>query len=239
MKIRGPDLSDAMRQALSKVPWPKYENIELNEKALDQLVQKLIEYKHRTGKLLTITPTWFWPNNEETRRVMMANGNNAMTGYKLLFCGSCGWRYPKNAASMGHVNACGNCSKPLCFLQSEDPGELVNHLYRISSPVPDWLIRAKDGVVLISSSHGLETFIMDLRDEVQSATKKFPRPDAILAALMEEAGEVANAVLDRPWNEVYKECIQTAAMALRLALEGDPTLRETRVRRNGDDGDMP
>ena len=77
-------------------------------------------------------------------------------------------------------------------------------------------------------------FDFDVAREVGSARSKFPRPDGLLAALTEEVGEVARALLDKPWSEVYAECVQVAAMAQRLAEEGDPTLTDIRQRRTLD-----
>jgi NTP pyrophosphatase (non-canonical NTP hydrolase) len=77
-------------------------------------------------------------------------------------------------------------------------------------------------------------FDLDVAREVESARSKFPRPDGLLAALTEEVGEVARALLDKPWSEVYAEAVQVAAMAQRLAQEGDPTMTDIRSRRGLD-----
>lgn len=69
-------------------------------------------------------------------------------------------------------------------------------------------------------------------DEVLRARAKFPDSYGSMCALTEEAGELANAVLDRPWSEVYEEAIQVAAMAARVALERDASLAPIR-QRNG------
>jgi len=50
----------------------------------------------------------------------------------------------------------------------------------------------------------------------------------LTVALAEEAGEVMKAMMAEPMDNVYKECIQTAAMACRLALEGDPSMDDYR-----------
>ena len=68
-------------------------------------------------------------------------------------------------------------------------------------------------------------------DEIARARKKFPQPNALLAALTEEVGEVAEALMDKSWDEVTKECVQVCAMAIRIIHEGDPTLNETRAKR--------
>lgn len=78
----------------------------------------------------------------------------------------------------------------------------------------------------------LHRFLYRVGREVQRARELFPSPDGLMTAATEEAGEVAKAVLDQPWNEAEDECVQAAAMFVRLALEGDPTLDEVRARRS-------
>ncbi len=76
-----------------------------------------------------------------------------------------------------------------------------------------------------------EMFLKDVAREVERARKKFPGTDGVLAALTEEVGELAKAVLDEGQERVYAEAIQVAAMALRVAVEGDPTLAGVRAER--------
>jgi hypothetical protein len=69
-------------------------------------------------------------------------------------------------------------------------------------------------------------FLADVERETQRAREKFPSNQHKLAALTEEVGEVANAFLEnqygnKPAIDVWKECVQAAAMALRCAVEGD------------------
>lgn len=76
-------------------------------------------------------------------------------------------------------------------------------------------------------------FLEQVREEVGRARGLFPKPDGLMVALTEEVGELAKALLDEPWKRVEEEAVQVAAMALRVATEGDPTLsklREKRVR---------
>ncbi len=68
-----------------------------------------------------------------------------------------------------------------------------------------------------------------LRIEVSSARQKFPSPNCNMIALMEEVGELANALLEvkrgnRDPKEIWEEAVQVAAMACRVATEGDPTV---------------
>lgn len=77
-------------------------------------------------------------------------------------------------------------------------------------------------------------FLADVAIEVARARAKFPGCEGLHAALAEEAGEVATALMDKPRSEIYKEAVQTAAMALRIALEGDPLFDGIRARRGLD-----
>lgn len=92
--------------------------------------------------------------------------------------------------------------------------------------------------------------VADIMNELDRARKKFPGANCNLAALTEEAGEMIEALIpycldlsvhhgrlarallhhrptdggDGKWEDVRKECIQVCVMAMRVALEGDPTL---------------
>ncbi len=81
-----------------------------------------------------------------------------------------------------------------------------------------------------------QRFIQEVVAELGRARAKFPSPDGLMCALTEETGEVAKALLDEPWENVRAECVQVAAMALRVALEGDPTLFGVRLARGNTDG---
>ena len=70
--------------------------------------------------------------------------------------------------------------------------------------------------------------------EVGRARRKFPSPEASMCALTEEVGELAKALLDESHERVIEEAIQVAAMAVRVATEGDPTLNPYRVSRGLD-----
>lgn len=73
-------------------------------------------------------------------------------------------------------------------------------------------------------------FLEEVAEEHSRAIAKFPNPDCNLAALTEELGELAQAMLQyyrdgtKSWGDFYGEAVQVAAMAMRCALEGDPTL---------------
>jgi hypothetical protein len=64
--------------------------------------------------------------------------------------------------------------------------------------------------------------IKDIVNEVRRAREKFPGNRLLLAALTEEVGELAKAMLqDRPKDEIRREAIQVCAVAVRILEEGD------------------
>lgn len=74
-----------------------------------------------------------------------------------------------------------------------------------------------------------EFFLQDVLEELKRAREKFPSATHSIIALMEEVGELAQAVLKHragkwPTERIYEEAIQVAAMAMRVALENDPSL---------------
>src|SRR5215471_13446166 len=79
-----------------------------------------------------------------------------------------------------------------------------------------------------------DQFTEDVLVELQRARRKFPSSYLVLAALTEELGELAQAMLYEragkgnasgkdPKRHVWDEAVQVAAMALRVAVEGDPS----------------
>lgn len=70
-------------------------------------------------------------------------------------------------------------------------------------------------------------FLYDMKSETINARSKFSNVDLALA-LTEEFGEIIKALLDQKQkkrgtsSDIYNECVQAAAMAMRLATEGDP-----------------
>ena len=73
-------------------------------------------------------------------------------------------------------------------------------------------------------------FLCEVEREILRAQAKFPSSDACLAALTEETGELAKAMLDESVSRIYAEAVQVATMAARCALEGDPSLARYRAR---------
>jgi hypothetical protein len=64
--------------------------------------------------------------------------------------------------------------------------------------------------------------IEKLSAEIELARAKFPNNEHMLAALVEEVGELAQALLQKkPTSEVRAEALQVACVALRIYEEGD------------------
>lgn len=72
----------------------------------------------------------------------------------------------------------------------------------------------------------------EIREELSRARAKFPGRNLTLVALMEEVGELANAAMDKPREEVFREAVQVAVMAMRVWLDGDHSV-EYRREQNG------
>lgn len=67
----------------------------------------------------------------------------------------------------------------------------------------------------------------ELFDEIKRARAKFPDNKHLLAALMEEVGELAQALADNHGKQrVREEAIQVACVAIRIATEGDSDFNE-------------
>lgn len=77
----------------------------------------------------------------------------------------------------------------------------------------------------LNSTDGM--IISMIRGELDAARGKFPGSTHQLAALMEEVGELAQAMMEHDRDgsqtvqEVLREAVQVAAMAIRVAAEGD------------------
>lgn len=73
-----------------------------------------------------------------------------------------------------------------------------------------------------------EVFLQAVREELERARSKFPGNEHQANAMSEEAGETVKALLEHEFEggeaeAIYREAVQTAAMALRVATEGDST----------------
>lgn len=81
----------------------------------------------------------------------------------------------------------------------------------------------------IVSTDAVTQIFAEVSSELHRAMKKFPQPNPTFHALVEEVGELSTALFEEPRANVRKEAVQVAVMALRLALEGDPTMNIWRV----------
>ncbi len=64
-------------------------------------------------------------------------------------------------------------------------------------------------------------FLACVASELVRARAKFPSSIHSFAALIEEVGEVGKALISESADRVHDEAMQTAAMAVRVATEGD------------------
>lgn len=68
----------------------------------------------------------------------------------------------------------------------------------------------------------VDIFLANVGDEIVRARKKLPDNRHLLAALMEEVGELAKAHLENEgYDRIYQEAMQVACVAARIATEGD------------------
>ena len=74
--------------------------------------------------------------------------------------------------------------------------------------------------------------IRAVQTELLQAREKFPHPDHLLPALMGSVGGLSKAFLEHDrsvegvtGHEILREAVRVATLALRLAVEGDPTFR--------------
>jgi NTP pyrophosphatase (non-canonical NTP hydrolase) len=82
-----------------------------------------------------------------------------------------------------------------------------------------------------------ELALSNLAQEIKFARAKFPSTEDILASITEELGELAQALQEQKHEphkgksseDIYKEAIQVAATAIRLAVEGTSNYRDYEV----------
>lgn len=84
----------------------------------------------------------------------------------------------------------------------------------------------------MSTDLTLERIFYCVTAELEGARRKFPSNKHMLAALQEEAGEITREVLQLQYGKgsnakIFKECVQTMAMCIRLIQEGDPEFKYT------------
>jgi len=83
------------------------------------------------------------------------------------------------------------------------------------------------------------SFLCEVNKEIDRAVSKFPDSELSTIALMEEVGELAKALLQEDWQSVYKEAVQVATMAARVAIEGDASIDAHRISNGLDKTPLP
>lgn len=79
----------------------------------------------------------------------------------------------------------------------------------------------------ISDPLALKSGAHDALDgEIVRARVKFPGNRFLLAALTEEVGELARALLQRKPDDAWREALQVACVAMRIFEEGDATFAD-------------
>ncbi|MBS7810503.1 hypothetical protein [Roseococcus pinisoli] len=84
------------------------------------------------------------------------------------------------------------------------------------------------------ASDPTERFIRDMAAELRRARAKFPGDRIMTIALAEEFGELCKAMLEESAEAVWKEAVQTAVMAARVAIDGDSSVDEWRAAKGLD-----
>jgi hypothetical protein len=83
------------------------------------------------------------------------------------------------------------------------------------------------------------TSVEDLAEEMVRARTKFPGNRFLLAACMEELGELAQALVAKePIGEIRNEAKQTACVAMRIFEEGDGSFNATDYDLAGTPGEL-
>lgn len=111
------------------------------------------------------------------------------------------------------------------------PQSVDNQRACLVEPVSDLAIRSARVPTPV------DDFLFEVAEEVERAAMLHPGPNPNLAALTEEVGEVAQALLEarqsmmrfgrslpEEWENIRTEAVQVAAMAFRITFEGDPSL---------------
>lgn len=83
-------------------------------------------------------------------------------------------------------------------------------------------------------SGDVDAFLAAVRAGLIRARSKFPGRKLMTVALAEEFGELCKAVLDEPSENIYREAVQTAVMAARVALDGDASTDAWRLTKGLD-----
>jgi hypothetical protein len=78
-------------------------------------------------------------------------------------------------------------------------------------------------------------FLADVETELARARRLFPGAPVTYIAMGEEVGKLARALMDESGQQVWKEAVQVAVMAARVAIDGDGSLDALRKKRGLDE----
>lgn len=87
---------------------------------------------------------------------------------------------------------------------------------------------------LIDDQIKLVGLIDEIERELERARASFPGENVTFAALIEEVGELATALFEQGRDEVRKEAVQVAVMAMRVILDGDHSFEPWRAKHDLD-----
>lgn len=73
-------------------------------------------------------------------------------------------------------------------------------------------------------------FLLEVANEHESVVEYSPSPEASMCVLMGKVGSLAQGMTQGTPLWIRQEAIQVAVMAMRVAIEGDPTLDSYRER---------
>lgn len=86
----------------------------------------------------------------------------------------------------------------------------------------------------MAEQNEMSALLTEVATEINRARKLHPTNEHLLAALMEEVGELARALLEKDFDHARIEAIQVATVAIRIAEEGEKHLgMHARAREGG------
>lgn len=113
-------------------------------------------------------------------------------------------------------------------------GNPIKSLHDLVGAIEKWLEKQRKDIETERKVGNIGQFLLEAKVETYRAKDLFPSSDGLMTALTEEVGELAKALMEESKDRVYEEALQVAAMACRVATEGDPTLDEVRKQRGAE-----